>query len=742
MVAARPRPLATGRAPYRISVDADEIVVRGTVITVRAAMALAAESTRSVTVAGQRPGVTPIDTRTIALDTAALPFGPHALRVDELVTAARGETLESRAVPFFVVDTPARLAPRRVIRHAARMRVGEFNLDRFAMDRRDGGPFVDVFKTDDRQGRNPRTEAFDENGRGVDWRRVQRMIVERRRRRFGAVHPTLHAVAGALAPAELVRVAVWLHTDDAPLGERDTRRPTRRRATTDTDSRLVWQRATSAFHATAARHAVTVERIDSAGPVVFGMVPAGRIVSLAARPDVAGVFLYDPEGIDDLGASIAIANADDAHAAGTTGSGVNVAVYERGPDDLTMLDVTDRYTSSPFAPVSQHARHTHAIVKNVEADTAGGRRGAPRGHAPDCNLHSANSRDLDAVRWAAQDAECTVISQSFHRDNEQSSDELSLDDIYKDHLALQFPYPTFCEAAGNGRDREYVNHKGFNRLTVGNHNDAASAMASDTVFRNPSSSHGDRELPEIAANGTAVRSVGLTLGGTSMAAPAVAGAAACVQSKAPTLRSWPEGCRAVLMAAAWRNPAGGTWRNDLVSGVDGVDGAGALDTFAAVQIAASRRGRNNSPARRGWDVGKLRSADIGIGGFARFVYRVSVPRTLIAARVKVALAWSSKITTKDFFGVEVPVSSRLTVDLDVQVAEAGTATVVANSASWDNSYEIVEFAGRRGQVYEVQIRRFAGDDDVWYGVAWTVTGLVFPIPEVRPDGPDVALGRR
>ena len=135
-----------------------------------------------------------------------------------------------------------------------------------------------------------------------------------------------------------------------------------------------------------------------------------------------------------------------------------------------------------------------------------------------------------------------MISQSFHREDEQTSSGLSLDDIYKDHLALRWPYPTICEAAGNGADSEFVNHKGFNRLTVGNHNDSASAMASDTVFLNPASTHGDRELPEIAANGTSVTAVGLTFGGISMAAPAVAGGVACIQEASAVLRSWRAAC--------------------------------------------------------------------------------------------------------------------------------------------------------------------------------------------------------
>ena len=49
--------------------------------------------------------------------------------------------------------------------------------------------------------------------------------------------------------------------------------------------------------------------------------------------------------------------------------------------------------------------------------------------------------ELKALRWAARDKECTVINQSFHRSSEPGSGSLSYDDVYKDWLALRYPWP-------------------------------------------------------------------------------------------------------------------------------------------------------------------------------------------------------------------------------------------------------------------------------------------------------------
>jgi hypothetical protein len=321
---------------------------------------------------------------------------------------------------------------------------------------------------------------------------------------------------------------------------------------------------------------------------------------------------------------------------------------------------------------------------------------------------------------------------------------MSFDDIYKDWIALRWPFPTICQAAGNHfagdsdgispTSDEFVNHKGFNSLAVGNHDDTAAAMSASSVFRNPNSSHGDRELPEISANGTNVTAVKLTKSGTSMASPACAGVAALIQNSNSTLEHWPEGCRAILLAGASRNVVDQTWWADVIDDVDASDGSGAVNALESHRIARQRKARNAAASRRGWDIGSLRSADFDDAGLSTFDYKVQVPRGFLGPRhVKVVLAWTSKVSTFSFLGITIPLSSRLTVDLDLKVFDASGAQV-GYSGSWDNSYEIAEFTGKPGETYTIRVRRWSGTDSVWFGIAWTVTGGLTIVDQlVRAD---------
>jgi hypothetical protein len=435
------------------------------------------------------------------------------------------------------------------------------------------------------------------------------------------------------------------------------------------------------------------------------------IRELAELDDVAGLFLVEPDGIDDLGDSMAVSNADDVHVIGFDGRGARVAVWEAGPDDFSELSISGLFDAFQ-SQQSWHARLVTGVIRNRQDE-------GPDGYAPGARVYSANSYTLDALDWAVVDRRASVVNQSFHRASEPGSPYLSYDDIVKDYLALHYPYPFVAQAAGNfwstdpdnidPPSSEYVNHKGYNSVSAGNHNDAASAMAGGSVFRNPDTAHDDRELPEISANGTNVSAVGRTASGTSFASPAVAGAAALLQDASSTLRYWPEGIRAILAASAGRN---------VSTDADERDGAGALDVAAGVAVARSRRSRNNSPSSRGWNVGSLSPSQFDRNGRSTFSYNVRVPRGDEETRVKVALAWTSKVTSLELFGTRFYFDSSLTTDYDLLVYDSG-GTYVAGSSSWDNSYEVVEFTAQPGRTYRVRVRLWSGDDTNWYGIAWT-----------------------
>ena len=180
-----------------------------------------------------------------------------------------------------------------------------------------------------------------------------------------------------------------------------------------------------------------------------------------------------------------------------------------------------------------------------------------------------------------------------------------------------------------------------------------------------------------------------------MAAPATAGAAALLQQTNATLKSWPEGCRAILLAGASKNVTGNTWWADRSAAVDSSDGTGAVDALESVRIAQNRRSRGAAATRRGWDVGTLRSSDIGRNGETTFSYQVTVPRFFLWPKVKVALAWDSLATLLDFGFVQIA-SDALQLDLDLKIYDS-SGSLVGYSGSWDNSYEIAEFSAQRGR---------------------------------------------
>ncbi|MEO6629629.1 MAG: S8 family serine peptidase [Aquihabitans sp.] len=710
-----------------ISIDPDEVIAPSTIIEVHSDRAIDPQSAQDAITIRGLPVIVELTKRGRVARVNVpdeFPPGRHRLVVRELLDT-KGEVLEESLVrPFVVCELPD-LPDGVRVEHLVRVRVDEFALTRTPAHSQ-GERVAHFVKAVSRETGEPMDLAFDEDGNQVDGDELRGAVEKRRLERFGCLEESLARQMERADDQEVVPVTIWAplppeSTPDLPDKGRDG--PTTERPRSESELDDLVKKATTKLTRTLARLEIGEGRAHPRAPMVEADVTVAQLRDLARNDAVGAVFLRDDSAVFDLGDSIAVARSDRAHSLGFDGTGVNVAVWEDGPDVRTNLDIDGRFTNSPA--VTDHSRLTHAIIKNTEA-------GRPHGHAPDCNLFSANTTSTDALRWAIEDQGCTVISQSFHRFVEARNGSLQGDDVLKDWLVLRWPYPTILQAAGNfwsGDDDavtppqdEFVNHKGFNSFNLANHDDTAGSIAGGSTFRNPTSSHGDRELPELAANGQGVTAAGVTKSGTSFAAPAAAGVTALLQDVSSTLQSWPEGCRAILLAGADRNIRDSSWWNDVAAGVDTRDGAGAVNAEESVCIAQQGRWRDAPATRRGWDVGTLRSADVGANRQSTFRYHVSTPRYLFSPRVKVALAWDSKVAsiTLPFVGT-LPLSSQLTVDLDLQVFDS-RGNLVAHSSSWDNSYEVAEFEARPNSTYDIVIRRWSGTDDVWYGLAWNTTG--------------------
>lgn len=708
---------------------------------------LQTSSTITVNVrAGSDPDTTARAIGVIGVDGAALPAEPGRFTwaprstippgwqtfVVEAITDVNLQTTSRRIqIPFYVVETLAQFPASLRVESFTRMRLAADGFERLDPKSIPTGAFVDVLKAVNREDGMPVSLGFDQSGRELDG---ELQLREHRDKLVAAkekLDDTLRQELSRLAPSDSVLIDAWFRVEepeplipDRPLDEAElaavkaselelTRRIRRR-------AREIVEDIQKGLPS----GVVTFENPEDRVPVLTLRVPSEFVRRVAGTEAINAVYFHDESVVLDLADSISVARSQHVHLAGRTGVGVRVAVWETAPDQTSNL-----FTSASFKPLptttNVHSTVVHEIIRNNGINS-------PFGHAPGCDLYSANSTKPAALTWAV-DQECSVINQSFHRGTEASSGTPSSYDLRQDYLASHWPFPLIVNAAGNlddgegimPPDAEYVNHKGYNTLSVGNH-DESFWIDSQSAFRNPSSLHGDRELPELSANGTSIVAESLSSSGTSFAAPAVSGVAALIQETATTLVHWPEGCRAILLAAAGPRHRARTWWQDIVDHVDGVDGAGALNAEEGFEVAKRRSAKNAVPTPRGWDVGELQAKDFGESSQTVFNYQLSVPKaSQPAPRIRVALAWMSLTGDLPHYW------STLDVDLDLAVYDVNNVQV-GFSGSWDNSYELVDFVGVPGAVYTIKIRRSSLNVATRYGIAWTTHG--------RPPPPHLLTG--
>ena len=212
--------------------------------------------------------------------------------------------------------------------------------------------------------------------------------------------------------------------------------------------------------------------------------------------------------------------------------------------------------------------------------------------------------------------------------------------------------------------------------------------------------HGDYNKPNVSAPSVSVRTANGMIGdGTSIASPIVAGIAAQLMARAPTLTAWPEGVRALLMAGAHRRtpmPNGGLDADH--------EGVGTVSATWSDRMLVNGNGQFGGYA---------------VGSMARGQTVVREIPVLAGQRVRAALAWSSHTS-----GSNTAKADALMADLDLRVVAPNGAVV--GSFSWDNPYEVVDITVATSGTLRIEIRhdRFDSVEEP-YGLAWAVRGPFF-----------------
>lgn len=485
----------------------------------------------------------------------------------------------------------------------------------------------------------------------------------------------------------------------------------------------LWEARRAVYAAAAADLAAIVEPlggrigyVSTSAPIVFVDLPAVAVGALADRPEVVGLGL-EATWRTTMSSAGPTVDANWTAGNGDQGNGVRVAVVEyhnaSNSGDLAG-QVVQRYST------------TGQIVTDIHptwvAGAIGSKNSTWRGTAPGADIISAGTGGyspslatdraiIAAADWSISPSggDADIVNASIGQDTSTGAEEARR---YFDSIAWESGR-TVVAASGNhstfGNWDVVSPGTGYNVMTVGGIDDRNTTAKGDDVvwyvpgsdgagYRDPSgkswNQHGDFNKPNLSAPAVSVRTANGTTGsGTSIASPIVAGIAAQLVARAPTLASWPEAVRAVLTAGAWRRtpmPGGGTSTDH--------EGAGTASALW------SNRLLDNGPWG-GWTVDSLDSPSD--------VETTDVP-VIAGQAVRVALAWSSHTS-----GSDLGVVDSLTADLDLVVRQPSGAII--GSYTFDNPYEVLDLvADSSGNMrISVSASRFDASSEP-FGLAWAL----------------------
>ncbi|MFN7963818.1 MAG: S8 family serine peptidase [Thermoanaerobaculia bacterium] len=560
-----------------------------------------------------------------------------------------------------------------------------------------------------------------EGGLPVDFSRLAASEQKAQREALGNLHPALARKLATGTDATfkvLIRFAIDEPAPDKTKARTQADRANLARAGAAIEERLA-SRASALFAARLAQLGdPRARQLVVSGPFVAAELSRDSVLALARDKEIAligpiGEEVYDFPTIQQ---SLPTTRTNEVNTAGFNGAGVLIAVMENGDLEKPAACFNIAATQVTAGFTNHHMTNSPGIIGNRFNPATGGCNGTLTGYATGASVLMANDSLYPSRYDWARSQGVNVVTMSWHETPEETSGMISTRDIYFDYWTTRPPFPLVFTSAGNqAGSGAFASGKGFNIVGVGNvTNDGDGNRCNDTMdstssFIDPTSTHGDREVPAIASPGSRHALMDTDFGGTSCATPVTAAIAADILSSNTVLKGWPEGMRAILLATATYQGADGA---NYSRTADGKDGAGMTNSWYAYHTAKVHE-TGTTPQLRAHDYGLLSNASFS-GGYLTKTWTIKANG---GTRVRAALVWNSNVTA-DADGN--PQSSTLDLDLDLQVYDSN-GFLVASSSTFDNSWELIEFTPPASGNYTIKVRGYSIPANLsrYFGIAWS-----------------------